>query len=415
MATERQPEVNIGLVGHVDHGKTTLTKALSGVWTDRHSEEVKKGISIRLGYADTNIYRCPNCEPPLNYSTQRKCRHCGGENEFIRAVSFVDAPGHETLMATMISGSAIMDGALLLIAANEHCPQPQTIEHLMALEISGVKNVIILQNKIDLVPKEKLVEHYEAIRGFVKGTSIEDAPIIPISAHHDVNIEILIEAIEEFIPTPERDTSLPARMNIARSFDVNKPGIRPEGLQGGVLGGTLTQGSLKVGDAIEIVPGVRSPTDQRSWEPMHTNVQSLVAGGRQYDEIRPGGLVGIGTSLDPFYSKADSFIGNVMGVPGTLPPVRHEMTMDVFLLDKMVTSHGFSGHAETRPVDAIRTNTPLMLNAGTATTVGIVTSARDDVIDVKLKLAIAASDGDRVAISRRDGGRWRLIGYGLIQ
>ncbi|MCI0497390.1 MAG: translation initiation factor IF-2 subunit gamma [Thermoplasmata archaeon] len=414
MPTERQPEVNIGLVGHVDHGKTTLTKALSGVWTDRHSEEIKKGISIRLGYADTSIYRCDKCDPPLNYSTEKKCKRCGGKAEFIRAVSFVDSPGHETLMATMISGSAIMDGALLLIAANEQCPQPQTIEHLMALEISGVRNVIILQNKIDLVSKEKLVEHHGDIKRFISGTSIADAPIIPISAHHDVNIEALIHAIEEHIPTPERDGELPARMNVARSFDVNKPGARPGDLRGGVIGGSLSQGTLSIGDEIEVVPGVKS-ADGKAWLPVHTVVRSLISGGKEYDAVDPGGLVGVGTALDPFYTKADSLIGNVMGAPGTLPPVRHEMTMGIHLLEKMVTSHGFDGSVETQPVEAIRTNTPLMLNVGTATTVGVVSSAREDVVDVKLKLAVAASDGDHVAISRRDGGRWRLIGYGVIQ
>ncbi|HYA54160.1 MAG TPA: GTP-binding protein, partial [Thermoplasmata archaeon] len=135
MKVPRQPEVNIGLVGHVDHGKTTLTQALTGEWTDRHSEELKRGISIKLGYADAAFYKCPNCPEPSGYSVEPKCPSCGGEAKFLRAVSFVDAPGHETLMATMLSGAAIMDGALLLVAANEHCPQPQTREHLYALDI----------------------------------------------------------------------------------------------------------------------------------------------------------------------------------------------------------------------------------------------------------------------------------------
>ena len=111
-----QSDVNIGLVGHVDHGKTTLTKA------DTHSEETKRGISIRLGYADIEFRKCPECDEPECYTTSEKCEHCGSETELIRKVSFVDAPGHETLMATMLSGAAIMDGAVLVIAANESCP-----------------------------------------------------------------------------------------------------------------------------------------------------------------------------------------------------------------------------------------------------------------------------------------------------
>lgn len=134
-----QPCVNIGMVGHVDHGKTTLVKALSGVWTDTHSEEMKRGISIRLGYADTTFRKCPECGLPGGYTVSNKCDQCEAETEEVRTVSFVDSPGHETLMATMLSGAAIMDGAILVIAANEECPQPQTKEHLMALNIIGKK------------------------------------------------------------------------------------------------------------------------------------------------------------------------------------------------------------------------------------------------------------------------------------
>ncbi|MCQ2071013.1 MAG: GTP-binding protein, partial [archaeon] len=138
MKVQKQPEINIGMIGHVDHGKTTLTKALSGEWTDRHSEEIKRGISIRLGYADVAFYKCPVCQGSEAFCTKKECPKCGAETEFLRAVSFVDAPGHETLMATMLSGAALMDGALLLVAANERCPQPQTKEHLMALSIIGI-------------------------------------------------------------------------------------------------------------------------------------------------------------------------------------------------------------------------------------------------------------------------------------
>ena len=149
-----QPVVNIGMVGHVDHGKTTLTRALSGVWTDTHSEERKRGISIKLGYADTAFYKTKDGE---YYPTgKRPDGKKDVDKELLRVVSFVDAPGHETLMAVMISGSSIMDGALLLISATEKCPQPQTREHLSALQIAGIENIIIVQNKIDIVTKEPL-------------------------------------------------------------------------------------------------------------------------------------------------------------------------------------------------------------------------------------------------------------------
>ncbi len=405
-----QPEVNIGMVGHVDHGKTTLTQALTGKWTDEHSEELKRGISIKLGYADTSFYKCPECPEPLCYSTKPICPHCGAETELLRKVSFVDAPGHETLMAVVISGAAIMDGALLLIAANEPCPQPQTEEHLMALDIVGAKNIVIVQNKIDLVTEEQAKKNYQEILEFIKGTCAENSPIIPISAHHEVNLDTLIMAIEEYIPTPKRDKSKPPLMYTARSFDVNKPGTKPKDLKGGVIGGSLKQGVLRVGDKIEIRPGIRIEERGRvKYEPLFTEVASIVTGGEMVKEAGPGGLLGVGTYLDPALTKADALAGKVVGLEGKLPPVFYELQMDVHLLNRIV------GEKEKKKVDDIKINEPLMLTVGTATTVGIVKHIKKDYVEVTLKLPVCAEVGQRIAISRNIMGRWRLIGYGEIK
>jgi len=181
MVGNRQPEVNIGLVGHVDHGKTTLVQALSGSWTDQHSEEMKRGISIRLGYADATFRHCEGLDEPECYTVTEECPD-GSESEPLRTVSFVDAPGHETLMATMLSGASLMDGAVLVVSANEPVPQPQTEEHLMALDIIGIDNIVIAQNKVDLVDADTARNNYEQIKEFVAGTVAEDAPIVPVSA-----------------------------------------------------------------------------------------------------------------------------------------------------------------------------------------------------------------------------------------
>ena len=410
MSLPGQPEINIGMIGHVDHGKTTLTQRLTGKWTDEHSEEIKRGISIKLGYADAAFYKCPNCDEPQCYTTKKKCPHCGSTCELLRVVSFVDAPGHETLMAIMLSGAAIMDGAVLVIAANEPCPQPQTKEHLTALDISGIKNIVIVQNKIDLVSEKNALKHYEQILNFVKGTCAEGAPIIPISAHQDVNIDVLIKALEERIPTPERDKNKPPLMYVARSFDINKPGGRPDDLQGGIVGGSIFHGVLKVGDEIEICPGRKIEIEgKKTMERITTKIESLFTGGRSVDEASPGGLIAVGTSLDPSRTKSDSYAGKVVGRIGELPPVLDSFNLSIHLLKRVV------GTIEEKAVDPIRTNEPLMLTIGTATTVGIVSEFHGEKIGVQLKLPVCANDGQRIAISRRIDGRWHLIGYGEIE
>ncbi|AKB24379.1 Eukaryotic translation initiation factor 2 gamma subunit [Methanosarcina sp. MTP4] len=404
-----QPCVNIGMVGHVDHGKTTLVKALSGVWTDTHSEEVKRGISIRLGYADSVFMKCPKCPIPQGYTVEKTCPNCGETTEEDRTVSFVDAPGHETLMATMLSGAAIMDGAVLVIAANEDCPQPQTKEHLMALDIMGMENIVIVQNKIDLVPRERLIEHYHQIKEFVKGTVAENAPIVPISAQQNINVDALIDALENQISTPVHKMDLPAHMLIARSFDINKPGITVEEIRGGVIGGTLTEGVLTPGSELEIRPGLKVTTEgSTKWIPIMTKVSSIHAGPTRVEEATPGGLLAVGTLLDPTLTKGDSLTGQIAGVPGTLPETRHKFTMELHLLERVV------GVTKEEKINEIKTSEPLMLNIGTATTVGVVTSARKSEAEVLLKRPICAALGARVAISRRIDSRWRLIGVGVI-
>jgi len=401
-----QPEINIGTAGHVDHGKTTLIQGLTGIWAARHSEELRRGITIRLGYADCAFYECPVCEPPSSYSTSPKCPNCGSETKFLRAVSFVDCPGHEVLMTTTLSGAAVMDGAILVIAANEPVPQPQTREHMAALEIVGVKNIVVVQNKIDLVTREKALENYKQIKKFLEGTIAENAPIIPVSAQHMVNLDLLIEAIEKYIPTPKRDPTRPPFMYVVRSFDINKPGTRVEDLVGGVLGGTIVEGRLKVQDEIEIKPGIRKT---EKYESLHTIISSLHAGGKSVDEVGCGGLVGVGSKLDPALTKADGLIGNVVGKPGQLPEIRQSLRVEAFLFEHAI------GTAELTKVDAITRGEALVINAGTAVTAGVVTDAKKDSFEITLKKPICAKTGSRIALSRRIAGKWRLIGYGTIK
>ena len=405
----KQPEVNIGTIGHVDHGKTTLVQALTGVWASKHSEELKRGITIKLGYADMPVYKCPKCEQSKNYSTQPVCPNCGSKATFVRAVSFVDAPGHEALMATMLSGAAIMDGAILVIAADEPCPQPQTREHLAAAGIIGIKNIVIVQSKIDIVDGKRAHESYEEIKNFLMGTIAEGAPVIPVSAQRMVNIDVLIQALEEFIPTPKRQETKPPIMYIVRSFDVNKPGTSIEKLEGGVIGGTILQGKFVFGDEIEIRPGITTEKSGKNvYNSLFSEIVSLHAGGRSVKEARCGGLVGVGTLLDPSFSKADGLTGNMVGRSNMLPPILSELTLETHILERAV------GTKELIKIEEVSMGETLLLHVGAAITIGKVVSIKKGTVTVKLTRPVCAQAGSRVAISRKITGRWRFIGYGMI-
>jgi len=401
-----QPEINIGLVGHVDHGKTTLTEQFSGKWTDTHSEEIKRGITIRLGYADAVFAKTKDGE----FMTEVMAAKEKKDYEILRKVSFVDAPGHESLMATMLSGATIMDGALLLVSANEKCPQPQTREHLMALQIIGIKNVVIVQNKIDLVTKDEAKANHDEIKKFLADSPYKDAPIVPISAQHGVNIGYLIKAIQENLPTPKRDDSLDPIMFVARSFDINKPGSDVEKMTGGILGGSLRCGSFKVGEEIEIRPGREiEEKNQKKWIPLKTKITGLATGGDHVDSVGPGGSIGVLTSLDPSIVKSDQLGGSLVGHPGKLPGVLTKIKLKVTLLERVV------GSKVDIDVNPIKMNEILMLNVNSSATVGVVNKLSKGVIECNLRAPVCAENGARVTISRRIGTRFRLIGYGILE
>jgi translation initiation factor 2 subunit 3 len=399
------PEITIGLAGHVDHGKTTLAKALTGKWTMLHSEEVKRGITIKLGYADADIRKCPKG----HLTPEKVCSEHKAETELIRKISFVDAPGHETLMAVMLSGAAIIDGALLVISAAETVPQPQTAEHLTALKILGITNIIIAQNKIDLVSKEKALENYKQILAFVKDTLGKEVPIVPVSAQRNVNIDKLLEAIQENFPTPKRDTTASPQMQIARSFDTNKPGTPIEKLIGGVFGGAIARGMFKVGDKIEIKPGRKvEKHGQVSWIPITTTITSITSGNTSVKEKGPGGSVALGTGLDMSLTKADSLVGNVIGLAGKLPQPLMMINLEPHLFQFVV------GTKEKLKLEPFKQYEPLMVNIGTATTVGVIQSA-GKVLRMTLRRPVIANTGDKVALARQVQARWHLIGYGIIK
>lgn len=389
------PELNVGVVGHIDHGKTTLLSKLTGKFTDTHSEELRRGITIKLGYAETVIYKEGN-----KYNNK-------GLGQPVRYVSFIDSPGHEMLMATMLSGAAIIDAALLVIAANEGI-KPQTREHLMALKAKNIRNIIVIQNKIDLVSREKALENYKAIKEFLKGTIAEHSPIIPVSTQQEINLDKILEALAE-IKIPERDRSMPPFFLIARSFDINRPGTKVQDLRGGVLGGILKKGELRVGDNIEIKPGVSMKKhNEMIYKTLETKILSLHKGNQAVEKVSPGASISIETSLDPFLTKADSLTGCVLSLKNSLPEIKHRIKLKAELFDEVF------GLKESKKVEQFRTKELLMLSINTTITVGVVEKISGNEIDLSLNIPIVALEGDNAGIARNIEGHWRLIGWGEI-
>ncbi len=404
------PEVNIGTAGHVDEGKSTLIRSLTGKFPDDHSEEIKRGITIRLGYADCDVRACPKCPEPDKWTVKEICPNCGSKTDFVRRLSFVDAPGHEILMQVMLSGAAIMDGVILVIGANKTVPQPQTREHLAAITALGIKNVIVVQNKIELVSPEKAEENYMQIKEFLKGTIAENAPIIPMSAIHGVNQDLLLSAIQNFIPTPKKKENGPLRMYAARSFDINPPGTKPKNLKGGVFGGTIKSGKVKVGDKVVVLPGLKKKEGKVTKRiPVETEVLSIRVGESQDSNIAtPGGLVAIQTALDPSLTRSDNMSGTILTKPGEELPVVDQLKINYTLFDVVV------GSDTNEAVQPIRQNEPLLLTIGTAPITGVVTALKGGEMTVKLKNVVALDNSIKVAISRNIQKRWRLIGYGEV-
>lgn len=399
MQEKNLPELNVGVVGHIDHGKTTFLSKLTGKFTDTHSEELKRGITIKLGYAETIIYKCG----AVFSNKEIKGEKC----EALRYVSFIDAPGHEMLMATMLSGAAVIDAAILVIAANEGI-KPQTREHFMALQAKNIKNIIIIQNKIDLVDKTQALQNYKEIKEFLKGTIAENSTIIPVSTLQETNLDKVFEALAN-IEIPKRDTESSPFFLIARSFDVNRPGTKIPDLKGGVLGGILKKGKLKVGDEIEIKPGISTKKhNENIYKTLYTKILSLQKGEQSVNEIVPGASISIETSLDPLLAKADSLTGCVVSLKGKLPEIKYRIKLESKLFNEVF------GLKDQKKVEPFKTKELLMMSINTTISVGVVERISKNEIELSLNIPIVALKGDNAGLARNIGGHWRLIGWGQV-
>jgi translation initiation factor 2 subunit 3 len=486
----------------VAHGKSTVVKAISGVQTVRFKNELERNITIKLGYANAKIYKGDYTTTTTVTTTtltqsekeQERENDNSGEKEghedddhddhhhdndeakemavvtmggmytsrgsshpdvfdhngvtfrLRRHVSFVDCPGHDILMATMLNGAAVMDAALLLVAGNETCPQPQTSEHLAAVEIMRLQHILILQNKVDLVKPDAALAQQEQIRKFVAGTVADAAPIIPISAVLKYNMDAVCEYLVRKIPLPVRDFTSVPRMIVIRSFDVNRPGQDVCNLQGGVAGGSIIQGVLRVGDEIEVRPGIVTKkqvtgaaataaatatasggggdedesgaiggaTTVMVCSPIYSRISSLYAEQNDLQFAVPGGLIGVGTRIDPTLTRADRLVGQVLGLKGQLPHVFSEIEISYYLLRRLLGVKTSEGGKQAK-VQKLTKAEILMVNIGSTATGGRVVAVKGDLAKIALTQPVCTEEGEKIALSRRVEKHWRLIGWGQIR
>lgn len=389
--------ISIVILGHVDHGKTTLAKALTGQWLSKHSEEIKRGMTIKLGYSNFDIYKCEE----HGYMTEKICPICNKENKFIRKVSIVDAPGHEALTMVALSGAALVDAGILVIDVNDKFPQTQTLEHLIAFKYLKNRPLIIVQNKIDLSDKEKVKENYKQILDLLKNLNFDlnKVIIIPISAINRINIKYLLESLAN-IDIPKRDIDSDPIFLCSRSFDINKPGTPIEKLVGGVLGGSLLKGTLKVGQEIEIKPGVLI---NNQWVPIKTKVISLRQFDMDVDKIYPGPTAGIGTLLDPFVTKDDTLAGQIVGLSNKLPDIIQEIEIKYEIIKEL-----------NENVNELKKGEKVLICFLNIITEGLILNINKDLIKIRLSKPILNLKDQNIIILRNIDKRWKIYGYGRL-
>lgn len=316
----QQPVINVGVIGHVANGKSSIVEAVSGIATQKYKKEKERNITIRLGYANVKIYKCDKCERPECYQStgseimEHNCVNCGEKTELVRHISFIDCPGHIIFMTTMMNGACVMDDVILVESgSNAIIPAPQTVEHFKITKEIGISTKFICLNKVDLMMKDinGITSTMESLRTFVDNPEI---PIIPVSATLKYNIDVLCEYLAN-LDIPHKNIASSLKMLIIRSFNVNNPKTKIAELKGGVVGGSLTRGMLKVGDDVSIYPGyISKNSDGETWSyrPLKCKTLSINSDKNSLESAISGGLIGVQLNIDPSMTKDDDLVGQVM-------------------------------------------------------------------------------------------------------
>lgn len=444
-----QPTLNIGLIGDVANGKSTMIRAITGKRTQSHSSEQQKhGMTIRLGFANASILHCQveGCglysfrqdELPNELSKTPQCAYCHGSAEVVTRVSFIDCPGHAELMATMLSGASAFDAVILAAASNMQCPSPQARQHLEALRVASrdfSDSIAVAQTKAELLvresyddrvgysPDEKLSLHASNARENLRKTVAAKAPFFPTCAPLGAGLEPLAAWLAGIAAKGGRGpkkTMMAPIFRALRSFDVNYAGTDASKMVGGVLGGNITgSGSFAKGETLEIRPGLvlgtksdkkeneDSPESSFQISPLLFQAHELMTGKNSLETAGAGGLIALRTSLDPTLCANDRLIGSVIGRPGTLPPV---WGPTLFLDDLQPLDS-----AAFKKKKVLKKGVKVRVHAGSATVTGHVVrvSTKQKKIELLLDAPICASKGSKVAIEAKIS-EGNFAGFNLV-
>lgn len=403
-----QPIFNIGCLGSVSDGKSTMVYQLTGTKTQRHSNEKIRNITIKPGYANLKIWYCDSCEEYDSSSSEKTnllCRYCNTDCELVNHISFVDCPGHAELILTMMGSLSLMKGSVVVISAAEPInKKPQLRQHLIASKMANIDKLIICFNKLDLITKEVAIGRKKELDNLLNELEIIPYIIIPTSFNKKIGLNYLLKAMMEVFPPQENLFNSDSFFRITRSFDINKPGTNWQDVNGGVIGGSLINGEININDIVEIKPGILSKGKDGKivCQSIITKILSLETDGKNIDRVIPGGLIGIGTEIDPYYCKNDMLSGNVMGKPGTLPDVYNEVKL------KYKTLVDFDGKWEPKNGDTV------FLQIGNVSVESRLAKVNKENFTFSLLKPACIENNSKILICRKDEGILKIVGVGLI-
>jgi translation initiation factor 2 subunit 3 len=378
----RQPIINIGTIGHVSHGKSTVVLALTGKKTQEHSAEQVRNITINLGYANTKIWY--NKDTDEFKTTNSDIELDENEWKLVQHFSFVDCPGHNAYLSTMISGAGAMNGVMLVISGSDDIfPQPQTIEHMTVINKLKISNMVVLQNKLDIINEERAVKNKDDIREFLQGSPYAEKPIIPISASNRLNTDSVIRWLTQQKPTDLKIDTNRIVFNIIRSFDINKPYTPFDDIKGGVVGGTLKEGILTVGDYVEIKPGFMVNGKPKK---LYAKVLEIYSEKNKLEYAIPGGLIAVQLDIDPYLTKNNRMVGQIMGYNINDYKVYQKMELKIKTLKPDIS------------YDKLSKNDKVYINVNSRTVEANIDKIKDKKVMLTAKSPIVINEDSKISI-----------------